>query len=509
MKKRIGKVAFRVIVALAFLFLIAVILEVAFGVPISGTIEERLGSFTGPIGGTAQDDNIKASLDLAHTDLDTGLADNEDLRALLGLGTGNIFYVDSAIGGSTGVSRATAVATIDAAVNLCTTNNGDNILVCEGHSEALTAADGVDVDLHGITIVGLGNGIQRGLLDYTNANGEFVIAGDNVTIRNLAFKANVTDVAHAIDVETGATNFVIDNCWFYVETTGTDEFTDAITTAANSDNGKITNCRVEMGAGGADAFIQNVGCDYVEISNNIVSGDFATACIEDKTTASIWMIIDDNILVNGTVGGTAGLNTVACISLKADTTAIITDNKLFCNVADPSLAIVAADGFLAGNTYCNAEGTYTGSQPVAGYGKINSLIAQSSAMTAGNGYTAAGDPVLFTVTGDVMVRCFAIVDTSVTSTSNDTVELGVTGDTACVLVQDVVDGTALVANDVWTLTQAGDTPSAEWDGEWVIIPNGLDIKMSINDHDLTAGVITYYMQWIALSPDGNVQDSVD
>ena len=37
----------------------------------TASIYGRLGSFTGPVGGAAQDDNVKASLDLAHTDLDT------------------------------------------------------------------------------------------------------------------------------------------------------------------------------------------------------------------------------------------------------------------------------------------------------------------------------------------------------------------------------------------------------------------------------------------------------
>lgn len=40
-----------------------------------GDTREKIGSYTGPIGGAAQDDNIKASLDLAHTDLDAILAD--------------------------------------------------------------------------------------------------------------------------------------------------------------------------------------------------------------------------------------------------------------------------------------------------------------------------------------------------------------------------------------------------------------------------------------------------
>jgi hypothetical protein len=44
--------------------------------PIGGAIPDyKLGAFTGPVGGAAQDDNIKASLDLAHTDLDDILAD--------------------------------------------------------------------------------------------------------------------------------------------------------------------------------------------------------------------------------------------------------------------------------------------------------------------------------------------------------------------------------------------------------------------------------------------------
>ena len=40
----------------------------------TASIYGRLGAFTGPVGGAAQDDNIKASLDLVHTDLDTIIA---------------------------------------------------------------------------------------------------------------------------------------------------------------------------------------------------------------------------------------------------------------------------------------------------------------------------------------------------------------------------------------------------------------------------------------------------
>ena len=52
------------------------IVPTLFSTPIGGTADSaRLGAFTGPEGGAAQDDNVKASLDLAHTDLDAILAD--------------------------------------------------------------------------------------------------------------------------------------------------------------------------------------------------------------------------------------------------------------------------------------------------------------------------------------------------------------------------------------------------------------------------------------------------
>lgn len=41
-----------------------------------------IGAFTGPKAGAAQDDNIKGSLDLAHTDLDAILADTADMQPM-------------------------------------------------------------------------------------------------------------------------------------------------------------------------------------------------------------------------------------------------------------------------------------------------------------------------------------------------------------------------------------------------------------------------------------------
>ncbi len=71
------------IVTLLILLVLACVLVFPFvntvhAVP-RGNTRETIGNYTGPITGAAQDDNIKASLDLAHTDLDAVLADTSAL----------------------------------------------------------------------------------------------------------------------------------------------------------------------------------------------------------------------------------------------------------------------------------------------------------------------------------------------------------------------------------------------------------------------------------------------
>jgi hypothetical protein len=493
---------------IALLITLFVIISVVLATPITpDDFNARIGAFTGPEGGAAQDDTAKASLDLAHTDLDAIIAAGIDTLGIQGLGgVATVWYVDSAESSGTedGTTWATATDTIDEAISLAgvTSGDGDIILVAAGHTEALTAADGVDADKGGIKIIGLGNGENRPLLDYTNASGEFVIGADDVEIHNLQFLANVTDVTTAINIETGSENAVINNCRFYVDSTGTDEFTDAITTTANSDNYKVTNCRFEMGAGGADAAIQNVGCDYVEITDNYFSGDFATACVEDVTTASIWLFIQRNTMVNGTVGGTAGLNAVACISLKSDTAAIITDNKLFCNVASSDLAIVAADGFLSGNTYNETEASSGGS--VDGLVVGQTYVATKAAVNTGT------TDDLFLVTGYIQItNFFGVVTTAFAgSPGTMTIELDSADNDYDSDFSTTVNVDAAAAGDYIKFSNVIDegvltfTPnvSAMPAINWLCSPGMIEQTLSSTG----TGNTTWYMTYIPLVPEATV-----
>lgn len=411
---------------------------------------------------------------------------------------GNVFYVDSsATGSGTGTSWTNAAITIKLGATKCAADNGDVLAVFPSHVETLTVADQVDIAKAGLIVFGCGVGESRPTLTYTT-NGEFVIGADDVEIHNINFIAG-NAVTHAIDVEAGFENFVINNCRFWTTSVGTDEFIDCIDIAAGSDNGKITNNRVEMGAASAVSFVTNVGADYTEIADNTIDGDFSTACIVDVTTASIWLNIHDNLLVNGTVGGAAGLGTLPVITLKADTSAIIVNNTCITNVATPDLAIVAADGFLAGNTYNETEGG-TSSGVIVGTIAGQTYVSVVKAVDS-------NDADLFDVDGgSIMITNFAaVVTTQITGATNNCkifldadspvvdYDFSTSVDTNGDLVGDrvVFDGT--VNESVWTPLTGADNGAASGMIAWYC-GEGM-IEMDASDED-SAGAYSFYMTWI-------------
>jgi hypothetical protein len=116
-------------------------------------------------------------------------------------GTGRTFYVDSGVTNEgDGTTWAKAKNTLDEAINLCEANRGDRILVAQGHAENLTAADAVDADIAGISIIGCGNGSLMPTFTATATGGEFVIGAAGVTISGLRFAAGISAVTMGISV---------------------------------------------------------------------------------------------------------------------------------------------------------------------------------------------------------------------------------------------------------------------------------------------------------------------
>lgn len=239
-------------------------------------------------------------------------------------------------------------STIDSAINACTANAGDVILVAPGHSETITGTD-ITADVAGISIIGLGSGTDVPNIIHNHANAEISVAADNVTIENIRFTADVTSVAIGIEIEDGVDYTRIKNCVFDVNASGTDEFTAAIHLVNNNTGCVIEGNTFDQGIAAAVAAI-HMDADTAKtvIKDNVIRGDYSTACIVGDTTLSTNILIRGNILVNG-VGG--NLNSEPGIELLTGTTGVIADNYIVCNLTTKAASVVADTCLLFENYY--------------------------------------------------------------------------------------------------------------------------------------------------------------
>ena len=255
--------------------------------------------------------------------------------------SGKVFWVGNGVNlapGEVGASNSNKgtflrpFSTLDYAVGQCSANRGDVILIKPGYTQSMTAADAVDVDVAGVTIIGLGQGSKRAKFTYDNAAGEFVIGAENVRIENLWFVPSVTAITHAVNVENGANYYQIVGCRFAdAEAAGTDEFNASIVVSATATDGLIAFNYINMGEAGAVAAITLTdACDRTIIANNIILGDYSTANINTITAAQDDLIVMDNILVNGVTGG---LNTEPTLELLTGSSGVVARNYSAANVA--------------------------------------------------------------------------------------------------------------------------------------------------------------------------------
>lgn len=216
-----------------------------------------------------------------------GFANGVSIRGLPVLNSyaGNVFWVDSGAGsnGNDG-SLNRPFATIDYAVGRCTANNGDIICVKPGHTETVTAAGGLALDVAGITLLGFSSGSDRPTINFTTAVGaDMNVDAANITMINFLFTGGVDALTGPIDVN--AADFSMLEC----ETRDvTGQAVDFIVTDANADRLFISGW-VHRGAAaaGADTAITIVGGDDITIIPKFIDGNFAVAAIENVTTAAV------------------------------------------------------------------------------------------------------------------------------------------------------------------------------------------------------------------------------
>lgn len=277
-------------------------------------------------------------------------------------GTGTIFYVDSNVTTEgDGSSWSHAKDTLDEAVNLCTDSRGDFILVAQGHAETFLAQS-ADLDVIGITVIGIGNGSLRPTITFGHTSAEIAIGADNVTLKNFRLICTVTGVLMGIEVEAGADWFRLEGCELTSagDNIGTDEFVEAVNFAGSSISSSIVGCSFNAEAAGAAHAIfldgAAAGATRLSIVGNDMRGDYSVACIGGDTTLTQDILIKDNILINGSLVAASGQNAVAAISMLTGSAGLVADNRIVSDVATGAVMVVGDAITFMNNIVTDEEG---------------------------------------------------------------------------------------------------------------------------------------------------------
>ena len=198
----------------------------------------------------------------------------------------NIFFVDSVSGAATNDGRRPnqAVVTIDAAVGLCTANNGDIIVVLPGHVEVVDSANDLDLDVAGITVIGIGTGNARPQISLRTAVGaQARINAASVWLENVVFTGDFDAITIGLLVN-GVTDVTLKNIE-YRDVTG--QIARFFSAANGSDRLTIDGLRyVGAAAAGTVVGLQFDGCDDLRVSNFDIDGNFSTGVFDFLTTLS-------------------------------------------------------------------------------------------------------------------------------------------------------------------------------------------------------------------------------
>lgn len=271
--------------------------------------------------------------------------------------SGTYFWVSSTTTGASnsnaGTDKTAPCATIAGAVAKCTASAGDVILVMEGHVETLTGAAAIAFSVAGVTVIGLGNGLNRPTLTLaTPTTTTMTIAGANVTIKNIRITSTVAALATVFSI-TGA-GVTLDTVDYYED--GTTDCLGFVLTTTAADDLTIKNCHWYRGTTAATALSQWViltGVDRFKALNNfmILKGFTTSNPINSVfavvTTACVGIEIVGNRIYDSNSTGNVAILTIA------NCTGVISDNRIGTSQGTLALALALNSCFSFENYMTN------------------------------------------------------------------------------------------------------------------------------------------------------------
>lgn len=259
----------------------------------------------------------------------------------------NVWYVDAAATGGAntvghGQSPDTPFLTLAYAFSSDLMSAGDVVYLMPGHTESVIAAAGIDMDIAGVKVIGLGWGNNRPTITFTTINtADIDIDAANITIKNVRFVTDVASLAAPIDVN--AAGFTIEDCDFYGNDAADETNLITIITDAAADDLTVRRCRFNyLATVDATAVtttstecIRLVGADRATIEDNYISGDFTTSAINGITTAS-----KDVKILRNQIHNIATENIAGVVDLVAACNGIIGHNYGFIGYATGLAAVI-------------------------------------------------------------------------------------------------------------------------------------------------------------------------
>lgn len=241
-------------------------------------------------------------------------------------------------------------ATIDAATEYCTANRGDVIYVAPGHTETLSNATSLLLDVAGITLIGLGEGSLRPTITLDTATTATIpVSAADITVKNMIFAANFADIVSFFTLTT-ANNFKLKDCLFKATATNMNAkyVVDTNATTSDADGLTIEGCTWIEPDTSTESMVKMDGDNYrVTIKNN-----FVQLGVKNNTPA-LMAIITGKSVFNADIGGNKvyRLNTdtatggILVSTDQSDNSGIVYNN--FAQHADTAaeILVTASSGF--------------------------------------------------------------------------------------------------------------------------------------------------------------------
>lgn len=248
--------------------------------------------------------------------------------APMSITTGKTFYVHSGTGtdqAGNGFNPDAPFATVDYAFSSAavTASKGDVIYVMPGHAEtAATDVELFDMDIAGVSIIGLGEGALRPTFTITHADATCVIGAANCRLSNCRFVGGVADHVTMLEIEAAAVGSMVDHCFFTDTSSTVDTLIMIAVTAAANQLTIVDNFFLGKTGGEATDCIKLAGASTGSvIARNFATGDWKTGgFLNGNTAAAVNLMVLRNYVVNA--DASAGL----CIKMHASSTGLVANN---------------------------------------------------------------------------------------------------------------------------------------------------------------------------------------